>query len=124
MVVEVTVCATLTVPVHEPVVQGLGEMDTMNVPAVTPVPAINIPTSSEPVVKAEIESAVEAAETDPVNTAATPLQKKPAGQGDSAPTPGAQNFPDAHSVGRPAPAAQNDPAGHAICEAPPVVVGQ
>jgi len=106
MVVETTVCATLTVPVHAPVVQGLGETATMNVPGVTPVPAIIIPTSSEPAVMAEIESAVEAAEIDPVNTAATPLQKKPAGQGDSAPTPGAQNFPAAHSVGRPAPAAQ------------------
>lgn len=88
MVVDDTVCEALTVAEHVPVVQGLGEMDTMYVLAVTPAPAIMLPTLSEPVVMAVMVSVV--AEMDPVNTPAAPLQKKPAGHATGAPTPGAQ----------------------------------
>ena len=77
IVVDVTVCVVLTVPVHAPVVHGFGEMVATNVPAVTPRPAIIEPTPSEPVVIAETVSVVVAIE--PVKTAATPLQKRPAG---------------------------------------------
>jgi hypothetical protein len=88
MVPGATVCEALTVAVHVPVVQGLGTMDTMYVPAVTPVPAIMLPTLREPVVMAVMDSVVD--EMDPVSTPATPLQKKPAGHATGAPTPGAQ----------------------------------
>jgi hypothetical protein len=87
IVVDPTVCDVLTVPVHAPVVHGLGEMVATNVPAVTPRPAIIMPTPSEPVVIAETVSVVVAIE--PVKTAATPLQKRPAGHGVAALAPAA-----------------------------------
>jgi len=122
MVPGATVCEALTVAVHVPVVQGLGTMDTMYVPAVTPVPAIMLPTLREPVVMAVMDSVVD--EMDPVSTPATPLQKKPAGHATGAPTPGAQKEPVVHSVGSAEPAGQEEPAGHGTCDVPPVVEGQ
>ena len=122
MVVDPTDCEALTVPLHVPVVQGLGTMDTMYVPVVTPVPAIMSPTLSEPVDMAVMDSDV--VEMDPVNTPATPLQRKPAGHATGAPTLGAQKEPVVHNVGSAEPAGQEEPAGHGTCDVPPVVVGQ
>ncbi len=110
-----TVCeAPLIIAVHDPAVHGLGEMDATNVLGATPPPAMSIPTASEPVVMV-MESVVLAPLVEPVKSAATPLQKKPAGHGDSEAAPGAQNVPVAHTWGRAEPVGQKEPAGHGNC---------
>ena len=112
--------------VQEPAVHGLGEMDAIYVPGATPVPpvrAMSIPTPSEPVVMVT-ESVVLAPLVEPVNSAATPLQKKPAGHVVGAATPGAQKFPGGQIVGAPEPVGQEEPAGQATCAVFTVAAGQ
>jgi hypothetical protein len=74
--VDATVCATLTVPVHTPVVHGFGERVTIVVPKVTPVPEITIPIASLPDATAVVANVVDATAIEPV---ATPVAV-PAGQ--------------------------------------------
>ena len=75
IVVDATVCATLTVPVHIPVVHGFGERVTMVVPKVTPVPVITMPIASEPDATAVVANVVDAVVTEPVTLAVLPEQK-------------------------------------------------
>ncbi len=97
------VSGKLSVAVQDPAVHGLGEMDTMYVWVVTPAPAMSIPTPSEPVVMETVSSVPPA---EPAKSAATPLQKKPAGHVVGAATPGAQKFPGVQIVGTPEPVGQ------------------
>jgi hypothetical protein len=118
-VVDDAVCETLTVPVHAPVVHGLGESVTTVVPTVTPAPAMTMPRPSEPDVTAEMASAVDAAPMAPVTTGAMKpaAQKAPAGHGPE--HAGAERLvaapyvPAGHGTGVTEPSGQKEPRGHA-----------